>query len=183
MSDSESSSSLWESENEFSDDLGVRPYIFDPQLGSDEESGDAQEHAAVGRRVEEFDWCSCGNCMQMEDEISSVCCNEQGRVQDVMEDANVLCITYHHLFHKHCLDADTIDLEKIKMLGTDSNSLGGRRRNKAKRYIAYRQFIFWIYHRLGEGNRVVIPSCAIRRIRDEFPSEDGDYTGFRHAQH
>jgi len=34
---------------------------------------------------------------------------------------------------------------------------------------AYRQFIYWTYHRLGGGIRKVIPSCVVLAIRKEFP--------------
>ena len=39
------------------------------------------------------------------------------------------------------------------------------------RFTAYRQYSAWIHHyeKLGRGNRVVIPSCVIDKIRKEFP--------------
>ena len=45
------------------------------------------------------------------------------------------------------------------------------------RYTSYRQFVMWIWGRLGAEVRVPIPSCAVNRIRRSFPSE-ADYTGF-----
>ena len=47
------------------------------------------------------------------------------------------------------------------------------------RFTAYRQFSAWSHHyeSLGKGNRVVIPSCVVGRIRGEFPAKkDDDYT-------
>jgi hypothetical protein len=35
--------------------------------------------------------------------------------------------------------------------------------------------------KLGKGNQVVIPSCFVKTIRDAFPEDDGDYTGFKVA--
>jgi len=46
------------------------------------------------------------------------------------------------------------------------------------RYLAYRQMAWWGWHYLGRHRRVVLPSCVVPRIRQEFPSEM--YTGHQH---
>ena len=45
------------------------------------------------------------------------------------------------------------------------------------RYTAYRQLVRWCYRYLGKQIRVVLPSCAVNRIRAEFTSDI--YHGFR----
>eukprot|EP00794_Sanderia_malayensis_P002247 gene2247-2567_t len=48
------------------------------------------------------------------------------------------------------------------------------------RHIAYRQFARWIWHKLGKGVGVVIPSCVVKQSRSEYPSVS--YEGFRDSQ-
>ena len=50
--------------------------------------------------------------------------------------------------------------------------------NRAYRLNAYRNFICWVYGKLGRGNRKVVPSCFVNSIHKEFPDPNGNYTGF-----
>ncbi|KAH7973717.1 hypothetical protein HPB49_004180 [Dermacentor silvarum] len=68
-----------------------------------------------------------------------------------------------------------------RYIKTDIHFEGPRRENLQYRYTAYRQFVWWVYKRLGQGNRVVLPSCAVHRIRKEFPTPGGHYTGYLDA--
>ena len=47
--------------------------------------------------------------------------------------------------------------------------------NKSYHFAAYKQFIWFVYKRLGKGNHPVIPSCAVWKITETFPEEDGLY--------
>ncbi|CAG09653.1 unnamed protein product [Tetraodon nigroviridis] len=44
---------------------------------------------------------------------------------------------------------------------------------------AYRQYICWRFGGQAEDEPPVIPRCCVRRIREEYPSPDGCYSGFR----
>ena len=47
------------------------------------------------------------------------------------------------------------------------------------RYAAYRQYIWWVYGRLGRKRRKVIPAYVVLAIRKQFPEADSNYTGFK----
>ena len=47
------------------------------------------------------------------------------------------------------------------------------------RHTAYRQLVSWRWQCLGRHNRVVLPACAVNKIRTTFPSQGGNYVGFK----
>ena len=47
------------------------------------------------------------------------------------------------------------------------------------RFMAYRRFVQWIWHRLGRHNRKIFTNCVVQKIRETFPSEE--YCGFKYA--
>ncbi len=55
--------------------------------------------------------------------------------------------------------------------------------NRGLRHAAYRQFVHWRHGKLGATNRIVIPSCCVLKIREQFPSPTGLYTGYKDNRH
>lgn len=46
------------------------------------------------------------------------------------------------------------------------------------RFVAYKQYTWWIHNRLGKGVRKVIPSCALWSIRRQYPFEKNTYKSY-----
>ncbi|XP_043941509.1 P2X purinoceptor 7-like [Protopterus annectens] len=114
------------------------------------------------------DWCVCNRCKHMPTVIESVCCR--------MTPEN--CISSSQEMHLCVLQRcvlQTAEAYRRSLFGLPMEA----DENKRYRHTAYRQYIVWRHGRLGTGNRRVIPSCCVWRIRDRYPDANGVYTGFR----
>ncbi|XP_050066073.1 P2X purinoceptor 7-like [Aphis gossypii] len=97
------------------------------------------------------------------------------------------CITKNALFSKIILDEDILKITRQYMISktkkkTKKISLqSATMENKAWRYICYKQFTLWVnsWMPIGRGNRVVIPACVVKKIRERYPEENGLYIGFQ----
>ncbi|KAJ8017829.1 P2X purinoceptor 7 [Holothuria leucospilota] len=115
----------------------------------------------------DVEWCRCGQCRHMPTDIESVCCRRRVGA----------CVTSNAHFASLIIDPEALELAMAQRM--DLLQLGDRPGNNAYRHAAYKSYIYWKCGPTGRHNRVVIPSCAVWKIRDRYPSEDGRYTGFR----
>lgn len=111
------------------------------------------------------DWCKCGKCRPMPQEIENKCCKQKK------------CITNSSRFAKLCLDPDVLEL-CIRNTGDIRNDREDNS-TRAFRKAAYRQFILARHGHLGRANRRVCPSCVVLKIRERFPAITGVYMGYR----
>ncbi|XP_050401003.2 P2X purinoceptor 7-like [Patella vulgata] len=112
--------------------------------------------------IESADWCTCSHCREMPTDEEKLCCNM----------APEFCISLRPELEQFCLEPGVLVIANnirndIFVRDADDNL------NKQYRHAAYRQFIYWRFGRLGEGNRRVIPGCVVWRIREHYPSPFG----------
>ena len=129
-----------------------------------------------------------------------VCCKEVDAVlSKMLDNPDTPCITEHPGFQPVCLDLwvlQTAYRAYREHYGHDSrpihelviNNLIMRFYNimfkysflhcRRFRFTAYRQLVGWCWGWVGKNVRVILPSCAVLKIRNEFPSEH--YTGFKY---
>ncbi|XP_062581904.1 uncharacterized protein LOC134243685 [Saccostrea cucullata] len=112
-------------------------------------------------------WCSCTFCREMPTQRERLCCK---RNQDS-------CVSRVPDFDVLILNEAVLALARLYRQGILAQP-EDEDRNKANRHTAYRQFVLWHHGKLGAGNRRVIPSCCIWKIRDQFPDRFGNYVGF-----
>ena len=111
------------------------------------------------------EWCKCGHCRQMNRAIKNLCCKKKD------------CVTLTQRFYKLCLDPDILQLCILNRADIRNDPVDNSTRQFRK--AAYRQFILDKYGYLGKGNRKVVPSCAVWKVRGQYPSPTGVYMGFR----
>uniref|UniRef100_A0A8C7U8G1 P2X purinoceptor n=1 Tax=Oncorhynchus mykiss TaxID=8022 RepID=A0A8C7U8G1_ONCMY len=110
-------------------------------------------------------WCLCGCCLPSTHPQEQLCCRQSiGR-----------CITTSSLFEQLVLSRPL--LEAVLLYREPLSDLTeGEQRIAALRNCSYRQYINW---RIGAPPREsipVMPSCSVWRIREEYPSQEGEYT-------
>ncbi|CAM4732658.1 unnamed protein product [Leuciscus chuanchicus] len=117
-------------------------------------------------------WCVCGHCQDMATDIEKVCCRQTPEH----------CISNMAYY---ILDEGVLRLARgawNDIFAINDHQEPGEEQRQY-RHSAYHQFVLWQHGRFGIGNRVVIPSCCIWKIRDSFPDPRGQYTGFRVTRH
>uniref|UniRef100_A0A4W3JL13 P2X purinoreceptor 7 intracellular domain-containing protein n=1 Tax=Callorhinchus milii TaxID=7868 RepID=A0A4W3JL13_CALMI len=116
------------------------------------------------------DWCLCGLCREMLTDIEKVCC---GKTEQH-------CISISSAMANLCLNEAVLQLMlnyRNELFGLHAFSNDSH--NSELRHAAYRQYIMWQHGCLGTGNKRIIPSCCVWKIRAAFPDPKGSYSGFR----
>ncbi|WAR13170.1 P2RX7-like protein [Mya arenaria] len=110
-------------------------------------------------------WCICGRCREMPTQSERRCCGK-AKCLSLYPDFDLL------ILHERVLALARIFRRDLLVFEDDVDLM------RANRHQAYRQFTLWSYGRLGAGDRRVIPSCCVWRIRDKFPDPFGQYKGY-----
>ncbi|XP_062599370.1 P2X purinoceptor 7-like [Saccostrea cucullata] len=171
------------------DRLDIQPYMFEPlaaeNLQNQQENSEESEEDEGNNSPWKYSMvchisCECGFCEVMRTSIECICCAEVSLIQRICQDCNLECITQHQTFIDNCLNERVLEVNLHEYIQMEGPLDDNEPTNEVLRHIAYRRFVFWVWHRLGRGNRKVLPSCVVNKIRDRFPSEY--YTGFQYPQ-
>ncbi|XP_071958050.1 uncharacterized protein [Antedon mediterranea] len=98
----------------------IQPYQFEPLANEDESARSIAEDALViekQKRLENTEWCTCGNCKIMQSFEECLCCTEVADVISTRDrDAEITgefqCITDHPGFHANCLDVWALQMAR-----------------------------------------------------------------------
>ncbi|XP_071852982.1 uncharacterized protein [Apostichopus japonicus] len=124
-----------------------------------------------------FDMCHCGQCAVMPTARECRCCSEIDKIRTLMDEEGAACITLHPGIEAVCLNSSVLQTSYYVY----RQQYGGRAQENSiqekYRHTAYRQLVRMSWQFLGKQVCVVLPSCAVRRIREALPSEQ--YEGFK----
>ncbi|XP_074659401.1 P2X purinoceptor 7-like [Tubulanus polymorphus] len=184
----------------------VLPYQFEPVVRPEDNTGTGTEHAEQtpgptdtdsdssteseddhSLRIDNLDWCSCRCsttrvylCSTMQTAEECICCREIPILQYIMEKSNCSCITETHGFIVNCLDADVLTVSFYEYSELNGPIGDEEPVHELYRLVAYRRFVRWVWQKLGKGNRRILPSCVVSKIRMTWPSQDNMYKGFQY---
>lgn len=167
-------------------DLGVSPYMFEPTLPSGSQTtqssdgpalATSESEVAAASRAGNVDWCSCKCCKEMNDERSSLCCQEV--IQITRKQKRPICVTATKRFRDVCLNRTVLDVSLIQRGKSAPAGSSSEARKRALRHAAYFLFAVMTWREQAKNNRRILPSCVLSAIRRKFPSADGTYTGFK----
>ena len=163
------------------------PYLYEPEKDvSDTDSSNESEidkssseedYSVEKPRVGNNDWCKCcGHCKIEKRNIDCLCCQEVHALNSKFDAENYIgCITESKDFEMLCTNKTVLENVLVGLHEERGEYLEENTSNQSFRYAAYRQFIRWVFKHLGKGNRRVIPSCALWKIREHFPEPDEEY--------
>ena len=146
--------------------------------------------------------CKCGNCVVMPTVTECGCCCEIDKVVQKIQNnpIRVNCITQHEGFNAVCLNRWVLRTSFYQFRQSHGSQIPVENdathryvsvqleimlcelmiHYRKYRFIAYRQLTWWCWGWLGKQVRVCLPSCAVEKIRDAFPSDQ--YTGFKYPK-
>ena len=163
-------------------DGSIQPYSFEPEYTTDEIRQRGESESNLRHNIQQqaegnttIDWCNCDTCAYNESINENICCRNPKILSDE-KFAGCICITETSSFASICLNKDVLEvaLEGWNDMNGDNKTYG----NENYRYIAYRQFIWWCHGHLGRRNRIPLPNCVYKKIREVFPDPNNHYVPY-----
>ena len=117
-------------------------------------------------------------------EIPEVCDKNVEAVEQHETEEVPICIIQHPGFQAVCLNRWVLQTAWYQYKQQYEVAFDGPE-DRLYRHIAYRQLARWYWGILGREVRVILPSCAVTRIRETFPppgpADEFQFEGFHYA--
>ena len=141
---------------------------------SEEECSELPPHLSVPQ-------CVCTMCPENMNKDEQKCCQTVKELQLKLNEENVPCIlllkSFQNIFNQDC---HHLYINIMNDIFHDDNSEVPL--NTRLRHSAYRTSISFIYGKLGKRRRTPVPSCIVAKVGESYPSDNGEYVGFKKAE-
>ena len=138
-----------------------------------------QEDEEESASEDDGNGCTCENCVQTQNDFEQACCQDNSAmIGNKLGTEKRIART--SAFRDVCLNVNVLEAALGTWRTFTDNALNIS--NKSYRFIAYRQYISWVYGWQGKDVRRIIPACVVNTIRDTFPAQDGIYVPFADVQ-
>ncbi|XP_070760675.1 P2X purinoceptor 7 [Enoplosus armatus] len=145
--------------------------LLQPGVGVDAEAQPLLDHKPdPNPKPRRPAWCKCDRCTPSSLPQEELCCRQSGGA----------CITSSPLFEQLVLRRPLLEAVLLYWDPLTPPADGGQ--TAALRHCAYRQYISWRFGVPPDDTHPAVPSCCVWRVREEYPSPDGQYSGFRPAR-
>ncbi|CAH1248556.1 P2RX7 [Branchiostoma lanceolatum] len=151
------------------------PNLLDAQSVAEWDGVDSETE---GWRLDQFTWCRCRNCQQMTTVLECVCCHDLTEAENLGVNGDINCLLSHPTLNNVIINEDALRFALIARWDLVRERAREPYENRTYRLQAYRQVTNWLHGRLGKRVRRVIPSCVVWAVREAYPEDSGQYTGF-----
>lgn len=110
-------------------------------------------------------FCKCGHCLFMDKPKMNFCCEQD------------ICVTFEPTF-QDLTKKSVLEVAGIINYCDTFHDIPDFNNSNKYRNSAYRFFILWQVGKLGRHARVCPPACVVARIRQLYPRNDANYTGY-----
>ncbi|MGH0176952.1 UNVERIFIED_CONTAM: hypothetical protein FKN15_074160 [Acipenser sinensis] len=136
-----------------------------PSRSEDIEMQEERQTGVSSKEHETPPWCRCGQCRPMTSLKEELCCRRSAGQ----------CISTSATFSRLVLDRQT--LESVLLYRKPLLDLQAHASTKWLRHCTYHQYTHWRFGDVETDSCAVIPSCSVWKIRERYPSVEGQYTG------
>nr|WGS94586.1 P2X7 [Lateolabrax maculatus] len=145
--------------------------LLQPGVGVDHDAEPPLDHKPdPNPKPRRPSWCKCDRCAPSPLPQEELCCRRSGGA----------CITSSPLFERLVLRRPL--LEAVLLYQDPLSPPADRGQTSALRHCAYRQYISWRFGVPPDDTHPAVPSCCVWRVRRDYPSPDGQYSGFAPAK-
>ena len=128
---------------------------------SESESEEIESERQNKTTVTSLDWSACGNCKTEKREINCLCCQEGDALNGIFHNEQDKHVAMCEEFKIRCLNKVVLKNVSAVLQETRGDLIANDSLNRSLRYTAYKQFIWWVFKKVGKGNKRVIASCVL----------------------